>query len=255
MKRIFIPLLALLTPNTALASTSLATLNVDGDVALFTTAEAKTHEIPSCVDQSRKQEWAVSLDTASGKAVYSLLIAAMSGNRAITIESSLDCAGVGSVERAHKVTVDASPKETLSKNIYLYKADGVTKVGRVFDRNGLDQFYYIPVDENGSSIEVTELMIYSPNDGAGLYFKSTDCSGEALVPNGFSASESFRNKHYLGGRYLLKAGPSSFRGYGSYMSHNGNCVVRSNTSSQMYSVSETGSDPLCGENLCVVKEG
>ncbi|MCH2058016.1 MAG: hypothetical protein MK214_15665 [Thalassotalea sp.] len=253
MKRIFIPLLTLLTQITALASTSLATLNVDGDVALFTTAEAKTHEIPSCVDQSRKQEWAVSLDTASGKAIYSLLIAAMSGNRAITVESSLDCAGVGSVERAHKVTVDASKQETLPTGIYLYKADAKTKVGRVFDQYRLDQFYYIPVDEAGHSVGVRALHYYNHDNGKPIYYRSADCTGEPLVQ--LAESSVFRNIGYDNGAFhLVGKQSSSYISTKSVMRTNGECGSHS-TSRRYNEVLQKAEHPLCGENLCVIKEG
>lgn len=247
MKRIFIPLLTLLTPITALASTSLATLNVDGDVALFTTAEAKTHEIPSCVDQSRKQEWAVSLNTTSGKAIFALLVAAYSDNRNVTITSANDCADVNGYERAQSIAVSPAQISSAS-NIYLYKADGQTVVGRFIERDGIkvNSFWYLSAENS------QELKLYTPFGAyQELSFKTTDCTGTPYISTNNKVG---RNDYFHGGTFFISNSSTNDRGRKSTLDRFGKCTSDVFSNAPMYEVDVTYEDPVCGQNLCQLKE-
>lgn len=85
-------------------------LNVDGDNVHFATAEVKAAASPGCAVEASKEHFAVSLRTEAGRAMYSLLITAMSSDVPVTVVSANDCADAFGLERAQSVSI--SPEVT-----------------------------------------------------------------------------------------------------------------------------------------------
>lgn len=81
-------------------------LKVDGTVVQFSTTEPKP-AIPSlaCVADNMAQNWSVSLSNESGRAIYSLIVTAMSKELALDIVSAGDCGDKDGLERAGEVSI------------------------------------------------------------------------------------------------------------------------------------------------------
>ncbi|WP_448566716.1 hypothetical protein [Thalassotalea ganghwensis] len=95
----------LCVPFIAQASSKISYLNVDGNNVHFALAGDKAHTIPSCAVAETNQHYGVSLLTEAGRAMYSLLITAMSTKQAVTVVSANDCSDVDGVERAQSVNL------------------------------------------------------------------------------------------------------------------------------------------------------
>lgn len=107
----FIGLLALFFSTFASASDTLASLNVEGDIVLFSTINGKSSTL-TCVTTDNNNLWSVSLNQKSGRALYAVLVAALSGNNSIEVTSGNDCADTSGVERAFGVNVIGQPSAT-----------------------------------------------------------------------------------------------------------------------------------------------
>lgn len=88
------------------ASGAISSLKVDSDVVYFSTSEAKNTASPACMNNDNAAEWTLSLNTATGKAAYSLLVTALASNRNVSIESAGDCDAAANFERAKGVSID-----------------------------------------------------------------------------------------------------------------------------------------------------
>lgn len=80
-------------------------LNVNGDVVHFATDTAKSVASPSCATAETNERFTVSLQTESGRGMYSLLVTAMASDLALEVESAQDCAVAPGVERALGVSI------------------------------------------------------------------------------------------------------------------------------------------------------
>ena len=80
-------------------------LNVDGDYVHFATTEAKTSASPECVIAGTNEHFTTSLKTESGRAIYSLLITAMTTEQGVSVTSAQDCNDVAGIERAKAVQI------------------------------------------------------------------------------------------------------------------------------------------------------
>ena len=89
------------------ASGSINFLEVDNDVVLFSTSEAKVATSPACVAQENSNLWTVPLASDSGRAIYSLILTSIAKGEgvALNIESAQDCADKTGIERASKVSL------------------------------------------------------------------------------------------------------------------------------------------------------
>jgi hypothetical protein len=80
-------------------------LKIDNNVLLFSTTETKSDSVLTCVSDDNTQNWAVSLQTDEGQGIYALLLAAVSNNQSITVESAEDCGALDGTERASSVAI------------------------------------------------------------------------------------------------------------------------------------------------------
>jgi hypothetical protein len=103
---------------------NLTSLKVDSDIVYFSTDEEKIATSPSCMATENSDKWSLSLNTATGKAIYALLITVSADNRKITVESAGDCSDITSFERAKSVELglsDAAYKPKIEDVAYGYR--------------------------------------------------------------------------------------------------------------------------------------
>ena len=105
-----LPLLSLtsvLLASQVAAQAKLTSLKVQEDVVYFAIEGEKTEASPSCMAAENSSKWTLSLNSASGKAMYALLVTASADDRAITVTTSNDCGDVIGYERAIAIELGA----------------------------------------------------------------------------------------------------------------------------------------------------
>lgn len=104
-------------------------LDVNDGIVVFGTSETKTSASPSCMATDQADKWAISINSESGRAIYSLLMTAMVTNRTVTVVSAGDCADAEGYERAIGVNLDvnvtAVPTTVEMKTFYKPVAYGI----------------------------------------------------------------------------------------------------------------------------------
>lgn len=245
MQKLIYALPALIMGATQAAGT-IDQLKIDDDVVLFSTTEAKTHTLPACVSDEHAKLWSVSLQTDSGKAMYALILNAMSQGSGLTVDSAADCANRNGVERAKGVDITVATQEAEKHtSLNIYKADGI-KIGTLVSPVGPYRWYY-------SDSETTDGVKYMDNQSsATLYFASEDCSGNphvgsAQAPSGKLVRNPFynNNKFYTGGSSSIIDAESHLH------SSSGECIIKSMRFSS-YQLVEV-EHPICGAHACVLK--
>lgn len=82
-------------------------LDVNDGIVVFATSKTKTGASPTCIATDQADKWAISINSESGRAIYSLLMTAMVTKMTINVESADDCADAEGLERAKRVWLDA----------------------------------------------------------------------------------------------------------------------------------------------------
>lgn len=95
-----------------LASVKIATMTLQDNMVTFTTLPAKPDTGLACVDSSLKDTWASAIDTYTGRALYTMLVTAVSANLDVEIDSSGDCKDASNIERPAMVRVTAQAVAT-----------------------------------------------------------------------------------------------------------------------------------------------
>lgn len=232
----------------------LTSLKVKNDIVYFSTDEAKTTQSPACMATENSNKWAMSLNTATGRAVYALLVTANADNRKVSVESANDCIDVGDFERAAGLEISPliAGNQTNANALYLYKADGITKAGRFVEKfesrrtTPVNRFWYLANDNP------TTLQLYTPNAGqTTVYFKSSDCTGEAYTTKAGEGRNIFINE----GKFFTRGEPDG-TGMRSRLFYDGTCTqTTSGSGNLLYKLDFTYRNPLCGEHVCILKEG
>jgi len=252
VKNVFLglSLSAVLCSFNVLAAAKVSYLNVDGDNVHFATAEAKAAASPSCVVADTSERFAVSLRTEAGRAMYSLLITAMSSEQPVTVVSGQDCGDVFGLERAQSVSIspDVSKDVSSAKSLYLYKGDSVTKLGRIINMDGINTFYYQPVDSEVEVRKYTNTQLIT--NITTIYFTTNDCTGTPYV-----ASNYYKGSHsaYNDGKLLTTYGSSSSILRASYLVSSGQCGQLTPKNVTLKEVVPY-TDPLCGDSACILRE-
>jgi len=91
-------------------------LKVDGDNVHFATTEGKITTSPACAVEASKDYFTVSLKTEAGRAIYSLLVTAMSTNEPVDVISANDCADTPGLERAQSVSLPSTTSNQGTEN-------------------------------------------------------------------------------------------------------------------------------------------
>ncbi|WP_125781899.1 hypothetical protein [Pseudoalteromonas rubra] len=112
------------------ADSQIDALTIAGDIVHIELASAAQSRLPAaCVKSEHLKHWTLSLNTASGKASYALLVNAFEQQKSVTITGAGDCQDSPGIERIHSIRVQQ--KYSDDSVLYLYKGDGVTKLGRI----------------------------------------------------------------------------------------------------------------------------
>lgn len=249
MKKAFLGLLVLYTGG-AKAAGSVDFLEVDNDVVLFSTTEAKTGTRPACMTVDNNALWSVSLASESGRAMYSLILTAMAKGDSVglAVESAADCANKDGVERASKVNLAASGGSQSGKDgggFYVYTGDGQTKLGRLIKYDALNKFQYIP--DGDSAFPVSLSTYYRLGE---LYFEQDSCMGDPLLK--LTSNYMFANPSHNDGRFFARGASLGQRSSKSRYSALGVCESYSQTTTY-YSTLEA-SDSICGNSPCIFKD-
>lgn len=220
-------------------------MSVENGLAYFSTVQGKA-KVASCALNETQEFYSISLGNSNGRALYSLLVTALGSNLPVTITSADDCAGTEGVERAKEVTVVKQGSAGASgKALYVYKGDGVTKLGRLLDIENAN-VRYIPSDN-----PITALYIRNTAK-ATIYYTTSDCTGEAWGVG--SSQYYFFSEHVFDGNSFRKSNR-----------HDGNKIFKSviyaaNGSCQSTSITSVGyplveePHPSCGEKPCLYIE-
>ncbi|MBE0368300.1 hypothetical protein [Pseudoalteromonas aurantia] len=243
--------LTLLYSGSAVASDNKITnIKVDGDTVYFSTSHAKSHTLPNCVASANNQQWTLSLKSAAGKASYTLLVAAMTDNRSISVTSANDCANSTGYERAQSVEVGDTIANTTrgsSGQLSLYKWDGVTKVGTIFeiDRSSNPRRYWVLANEDDASL--IDIKPHENLRSGEAFFTEPDCRGEVYT-QGANSSPG-----YFGGRLLEIVGEYTFITTSSVLGTSGVCKNRANRNGYLKAKIATNPHPICGFGPCKIK--
>jgi hypothetical protein len=255
MKKILV-LLSLLATCGLHAAGTVDFLEVDNDVVLFSTTEAKVATSPACVDSENANMWTVSLASDSGRAIYSLILTAMAKGEGLglNIESAQDCAVSNGVERAGRVNIVSSQltsnitSNNDSYSIGVYQGDGITRLGTLIDIDENSKIWtYIDTEVTRSvksvSFELPPRRIF--------YYSEENCQG-SIFNNSSNVQSGGEGGLYLpegtlvGNRIYRSRWHSSLDYCDSYNSDkvhgNGTHILMPYT------------DPICGIDVCVLKQ-
>ncbi|OCQ18325.1 hypothetical protein A7985_24255 [Pseudoalteromonas luteoviolacea] len=177
MRFLTITLIGFFTAHFASAAATVSELNVQGETATFTLSSPKTHTPPSCVSESNQNKWAINLNSLQGQAMYSLLVTAVSKEQAISVESALRCESLADVEQVKSISLSMNSSAPPSEGAWLYKGDGITKLGKVISYNN---FGYAYTPNNGTQTP----LFYAPSiatSGAGLLYLDSECKTEPFL--------------------------------------------------------------------------
>ena len=107
----------LVFPSMRIAAGQVNHLDVNGNMVVFGTDAAKSAASPACMDAANADKWAVSLNSESGRAIYSMLMTATVTKMAVTVESAGDCADQPGFERAVGVELDVAASSQNSAKV------------------------------------------------------------------------------------------------------------------------------------------
>ncbi|NOU52322.1 hypothetical protein HG263_17470 [Pseudoalteromonas sp. JBTF-M23] len=156
-------------------------VEVKNNTVLFST-ESMTDSTISCASNTNKKLRAFSLNTHDGRAMYSLIVTALSKNYAVEVHSALDCADTQDVERIQslRLLADTSRENNISGSIGLYKHDGVTRLG-LYQSGTLGFWRYIDKDaENSHQSAFKEVRMQFGRQSVDTYYSGLNCTGEQL---------------------------------------------------------------------------
>lgn len=148
----YLMLMSLILAGSAQAAGTIDYLEVDNDVVLFSTTEAKSAASPACVSADKADLWSASLSSDSGRAIYSLILTTMAKGEGVglSITSAQDCAGKIGVERAsnvsltqQEVTPASAPTPTAQHTIMnnLMEINSHRLVSRSGDRSSSPEYF------------------------------------------------------------------------------------------------------------------
>ncbi|MDF2176855.1 hypothetical protein P2G88_01140 [Aliiglaciecola sp. CAU 1673] len=241
-------LLGMITPG--FAAGHIDYLNVFGNTVIFSTNASKNTTSPSCVAVEHQDNWAVSLQSENGRAVYSLLITAMAGKLPIDVISAQDCADSDGIERPSSVVLTQLniPSSSVVKNIQLYKNDGETLVGRVIDFNDKNfTLVYLPPGEN-YNVSFYKPPAVSPT----LYYLQPDCLG---TPYTFGGMQVFYTPGFNDSRYFRTEGSNQLNTFHSSRTSPDICENITPKDQYLFKVDFSYyEDNTCGAAPCVIKE-
>ncbi|WP_125779356.1 hypothetical protein [Pseudoalteromonas rubra] len=170
-------------PQVIAAPQPIEQLKIAGDVVHITLAQTTNPRTPAaCVSPDNASKWTLSLNTASGKASYALLVNAFEKEKQVEIEGTGDCTDHPGVERAYAVSVQQ--KHGDESVLYVYKGDGVTKLGRILKWEPGSRWEHLQITylsgELGHSVKTfNPRTYYDLTETYSIYFSEENCTGVA----------------------------------------------------------------------------
>lgn len=243
----------------AQTSAQIKSLSVQGTTATFSLAQDKAHTSPACVHPDTKQLWSLDITSVQGRALYGLLMTAVSKSQLVSVRSANNCDVLAGIEQVAGLNVSFSDAQPAgSSTVALYKGDGVTKVGDVITvANG-----YVTYHDKANNWFA---RFTRRNSNSPVYYLDAQCQGQ---PYGLSGTWS--DSHNQGPTYstilnaFLLASPSwetsnrlNIYGGNKVYAHleDGSCVengVSYEKDASYTKLSET-MHPMCGDKQCVIK--
>ncbi|KNC65127.1 hypothetical protein AC626_25065, partial [Pseudoalteromonas rubra] len=109
-------------------------IEIENNTVLFSTSSMAPSSV-ACVAEDKNQLRSISLDSHSGRAMYSLLITAVAKQQAVAVTSAQDCADLAGVERVQSLRLapNTSAGNSNARSIGLYASDGITRIGTLVD--------------------------------------------------------------------------------------------------------------------------
>lgn len=254
-KRLFVCALGLAS-QPLWANNSIEELSVNGELVTFTTSQSKVSSNPACVTSPNEELWSVSLSHNVGRAMYAMLVAASNNKQSITVTSAGDCADAQGIERVAAIKVSATQaavQPSSGSGVFLYKGDGITKIGTVVNAVNNSAVYYVPSSESSSATNVN-LSAYTvaaklPNTFVMIY-SGDNCTGnvQSITPN-----LNGWHPNYANGKFI-KSSPSrsGFSARSKKLLHNNTCYEYV-ISDSWYNVTFS-TDPVCGDSPCIFKD-
>lgn len=267
----------LLMPNNANATGLQAKLNsveLRDDSVIFSLQSAKTHSIPSCAANlpQTKQMWTFSINDLRGRAMYSMLMTAVAKQQEIEVTSSQAC--LQQIELASGIRLAVSQQADMTPSqgakVHLYKGDGVTKLGvvisathggREYGQDGgmphTGLFMYVPVD-NPTLVKSYSQTHYTDSYYSFL-FTDPHCTSQPFTTGNFGdgIKSILFPKANISGFYKLNKNKqlSTLSNMRVYKWSEQGCLE---DNAEIWNYSnyyelERGIDPLCGEQLCIIK--
>ncbi|CAH9053105.1 hypothetical protein PSECIP111854_01104 [Pseudoalteromonas sp. CIP111854] len=224
-------------------------VEVRNNTVLFSTTSIADSNLP-CTLVDNKKLRAFSLNTHDGRAMYSLIVTALSKNYAIETVSAQDCADTLGVERVQtlRLVADVSKKADASGGIGVYKNDGVTRLGtyvkhgsssygkmwEYIDKSASDDFKQVNISFHGSKT---------------IYFTGLGCTGEELL----GESNIYYSYNH---RTFVKGDSSVIVEAASYKTANSNSCDKHDARAskiKVYPLIKV-EHPVCGAGFCKIRE-
>lgn len=227
---------------------TLANLTVVDGIAFFeTVSEPDTY--PVCVSQGNEKSWAISLDSSTGAAVYSMLLTSLAANNsAIEITGTGNCDAMEGVQTASMVRF--IPAETIDNSgeadfIGIYTGDDEL-IGKVVDVVDETTFLYVAA-EGTEQLETFEMPTYGKPQ---IFYSERDCVGDVRSYVGGTI-----NSHptYNDGRFFSVGTTMVGLDYLSIGRVDGSCVNSRGYVGNAREISSNAEDETCGNYPCYVK--
>ncbi|MDF2176849.1 hypothetical protein P2G88_01110 [Aliiglaciecola sp. CAU 1673] len=226
-------------------------LNIQGNTVVFSTDESKLPPSPACVVSAQQDKWAVSLQSEAGRAVYALLITALSGKLPIDVTSAQDCADADGIERPETLSLTQTNADTqgAAKPLQLYKGDGETYLGRIVNTESWQYLYLSPNNPY-------RFLGYNPPAiNPYLYFEQTDCKGTAKLLT-HNSSTPFFSENFNGGKlFNTTTNGRNVNRQSLLKTETGECSNTTPIWGALYDLDLEYEHPLCGRSPCIIKEG
>lgn len=250
MKRTF-ALCTLMLPFLASASGAIDFLEVDDNVVLFSSSEAKTTSSPACVLTENANLWSISLASDSGRAMYSLILTSMAkgSGMQVAVESAQDCSVSSGYERAGKVNLvvahNEGPQETSGGySIGVYKGDGVTRLGTLAAIVNDNYWRYI-----GSDLSIKPVVVINYLNPKSVFYTEPNCAGTPF----YTSSISLTSLAQFDDKYFVTSTTSESFEMNSILSPEGVCNTAYYGTKSGYRYLEE-EHPICGAKPCLLKQ-
>ncbi|CAH9067470.1 hypothetical protein PSECIP111854_04114 [Pseudoalteromonas sp. CIP111854] len=224
-------------------------VEVNNNTVLFSTTSIADSNLP-CTSVDNKKLRAFSLNTHDGRAMYSLIVTALSKNYAIETVSAQDCADTHGAERAKTVRLLANTNKEVntSGSIGVYKSDGISRVGSFIkldksEKVAGEQYIWTYID--GDAAADYKTIIVEPHFSTEIFYSEYGCKGEELVKRNTSW---FNNGKHFQTDTSRNEKIKSSRRKGSACTHNVDYLNYSGWPAKEIE------HPVCGNGLCTIRE-